>query len=344
MRTLPAIPEGAVAFNADDRPWVEALYRGGFDDFDAWFAGFWAFFEQSGLRDTTILIVTADHGEELLERGQVGHASTTRAGHLHEEIVRVPLFVWAPPGLLPVPPGTVIDAPSDHRMIAPTLAGMLGLGEISAHEAPGLFEAGSALPWTGFSSRAGFSEADPENVNAFVVAGVEDELKVQVTIDGDTKPRIEAWELARDPGELAALDPRPAEAERMAARLLRDFAARRQPAARGGSAGVSPADAAPSWVRPADSRRIGYQDIAGAAYLAWTGDPAADYVVEYQAGSGLLALSGELEVDGTRHDFGPVSRRYWETWVVPYKRVRFRVRPSDASESWSAWLELELER
>ena len=41
-------------------------------------------------------MLTTDHGEEHLERGQVGHASTTRNGHLHEELVRLPLIVWRP--------------------------------------------------------------------------------------------------------------------------------------------------------------------------------------------------------------------------------------------------------
>ncbi|MEP4379726.1 MAG: sulfatase [Alphaproteobacteria bacterium] len=344
VRTLPAIPDDAVAFAAGDRAWIEALYGGGIDDFDNWFGQFWAFFEQSGLRDTTVLIVTADHGEELLERGHVGHASTTRAGHLHAEIVRVPMFVWAPKDLLPVPPGTVVDRPTDHRMIAPTLAAMLGFGTMPEAKAPDLFDARSALAWAGFSSRAGFSETDPENVNAFVLAGVEGDLKVHVTVDAATTPGIEAWDLARDPGERMALNPRPAEADRIAAQLLRDFAVRRLPPAGDGGGDVSRGSVGPSWVRPKVSRRIGYQDIAEATYLAWTGDPNAGYVVEYQAGTGLLSLSGELEVEGTRHDFGPVSRKYWETWVVPYKSVRFRVRPSEASESWSAWLELELER
>lgn len=86
------IPAGTISFEATDLPAVNALYLGGITEFDVWFGKFWDFFNRSGLRDTSILVVTADHGEELLERGNVGHASTTRAGHLHEEILRVPLL------------------------------------------------------------------------------------------------------------------------------------------------------------------------------------------------------------------------------------------------------------
>ena len=71
------------------------------------------------------MVLTADHGEELLERGQVGHASTTRAGHLHEEIIRVPLIVWLPPGDRRLPPGRTVEDATDHLDILPTLLALL---------------------------------------------------------------------------------------------------------------------------------------------------------------------------------------------------------------------------
>lgn len=340
VRTMPAIPDGAVAFRDTDHAWVDALYRGGVSDFDRWFGQFWAFFEQSGLRETTVLVVTADHGEELLERGLVGHASTTRAGHLHEEIVRVPLFVWAPPAALPQPPGSVVRAPTDHRMIAPTLAAMLGVEAPATRHMPGLFETASPPGWVGFSSRAGFAEPDPADVDSFVLAAIEGSLKVQLHVENGAAVRTDAWDLARDPDERDALDPRPAAADRIAARLMGEFAARRQPHERAAGTGLTRAGAVPRWVHPAASRPVGYRDIAEATYISWTGDPGADYVVAYEAGLPPLALSGTIEVNGTRHDFGSVSERYWDTWVVPYNRVRFRVRPANAIDAWSEWLEL----
>jgi arylsulfatase A-like enzyme len=49
------------------------------------------------LLDRTLMIVTADHGEELFERGFIGHASTNLGGTLYEELIRVPLIVGYPP-------------------------------------------------------------------------------------------------------------------------------------------------------------------------------------------------------------------------------------------------------
>jgi len=47
--------------------------------------------EEAGQADNTIVVVTADHGEEFFEHGRTGHK-----GGLYEEIVRVPLLIYVP--------------------------------------------------------------------------------------------------------------------------------------------------------------------------------------------------------------------------------------------------------
>jgi len=49
--------------------------------------------EKEGLWERTVVIVAADHGEELFERGWIGHNV-----HLYEPSVRVPLIVRFPKG------------------------------------------------------------------------------------------------------------------------------------------------------------------------------------------------------------------------------------------------------
>ena len=65
----------------------------------------------------TLWVVTADHGEELGERGSWGHAHT-----LYQEQLHVPLIV-AGPGVVP---GQVYDQPVGTQDIAPTLATLVG--------------------------------------------------------------------------------------------------------------------------------------------------------------------------------------------------------------------------
>jgi arylsulfatase A-like enzyme len=75
--------------------------------------------EAEGLSGRTLLVVTADHGEGLMQHGHMGHGL-----HLYEEAVRVPL-VYRWPGSLPA--GTRVPGPVEHVDLVPTVLDLLGL-------------------------------------------------------------------------------------------------------------------------------------------------------------------------------------------------------------------------
>jgi arylsulfatase A-like enzyme len=70
-----------------------------------------------GLWDRALVIVTSDHGEELLEAGRCGHA-----GSLRDAVVRVPLLVHDPSRF---PGATVVDEGSDTSDVLPTVMAAL---------------------------------------------------------------------------------------------------------------------------------------------------------------------------------------------------------------------------
>jgi arylsulfatase A-like enzyme len=72
-----------------------------------------------------LVVVTSDHGEEFADHGGFGHNT------LHEEIVRVPLFIKWPGGQHA---GLSHDAPTSSIDIAPTLLEYAGL---EADDLPG---------------------------------------------------------------------------------------------------------------------------------------------------------------------------------------------------------------
>ena len=72
--------------------------------------------------------MTADHGEELMEHGWIGHTRT-----LFDELLHVPLIVWLPGVLEPAE----IEAPVSLVDIAPSVLSSLGAA-VSAEEAEGL--------------------------------------------------------------------------------------------------------------------------------------------------------------------------------------------------------------
>src|SRR5262249_21806408 len=72
-----------------------------------------------GVADDTMLVVAADHGDELWENGRVGHG-----GSLAETLVHVPLLVVYPPVF---PPGSVVSEEVELVDVLPTLLDAEGL-------------------------------------------------------------------------------------------------------------------------------------------------------------------------------------------------------------------------
>lgn len=331
----PSIPAGSVAFKPIDRAAIVALHEATLKQFDAWFGEFWRFFEASGLRDNTILVVTADHGEEQLERGEVGHASTTHRGHLYEEIVRLPLFVWLPPKAQRLERGLrSIQAPTQHSDVMPSIMAWLQ----GRRSAPLTWLA--EKPWQAISSLAGFAEPDPLHVREFVAARLEAGWKLHRRYRDEKPVEAKLYHLATDPGEsIDRAAERPDLVEKLAKPLDAAFAHRRQaqrdiPAANGNAA-------APSWIFPAGNRAVRFADIRDGVKLRWTGDAHTRYAIEYEAGEGgAMRLQGRLEADGPEKDFGRIDEAYWRDYVLPYGRLRLRVGVQGRDDSWSEWIEV----
>lgn len=76
---------------------------------------------EQGRLERTLIVVTADHGEEFFERGRFGH----RNG-LSEQTLRVPLIVWGGAGL-GLPAGRTVDDEVATYDILPTLVDYAGL-------------------------------------------------------------------------------------------------------------------------------------------------------------------------------------------------------------------------
>ena len=116
----PGLPFGGV--EPELRQYACELYDACVASGDLWFGAVVEKLEGLGVLDRTVIAFTADHGEELLDRGEIGH------GHgVHRELVRVPL-VLAGPG---IPAGKVVQETVSNRHLATTLA-ILGSGELDA--------------------------------------------------------------------------------------------------------------------------------------------------------------------------------------------------------------------
>ncbi len=84
---LRALPER-------DLEHVRALYDGEIRWVDDWLGKLFVELERRGLDETTLVVVTSDHGEEFLDHGRFGHVQ-----NLYDSALRTPLLVRLPGGL-----------------------------------------------------------------------------------------------------------------------------------------------------------------------------------------------------------------------------------------------------
>jgi arylsulfatase A-like enzyme len=98
--------------------------------------------EEKGLLDNTVIVVTADHGEEFGEHGGFGH------GHrLHSEVVRVPLLIVAPGR---VPAGKSVALPVSLRDLPATIVDLAGLRPGSPFPGRSLTRHWQRAPYQGY--------------------------------------------------------------------------------------------------------------------------------------------------------------------------------------------------
>ncbi len=110
---------GEIRLSAEQKEAVRDLYRAEVASVDAAIGQVLAALDAQGLREQTLVVVVADHGEEFWEHGGVEHGHT-----VYEELIHVPLLMrW--PGHLPVetrvaPVVRIID-------VAPTILDLLDI-------------------------------------------------------------------------------------------------------------------------------------------------------------------------------------------------------------------------
>ncbi len=114
----PADKKDAMVMRPDDLAAINRLYDGEVLDVDRWVGEIWQQIQALGLDDRTLLVITADHGEEFADHGEFGH------GHsVYQEVDWVPLIFTGP---LVATPGRVVQEPVPMLDLMPTLLDVAG--------------------------------------------------------------------------------------------------------------------------------------------------------------------------------------------------------------------------
>lgn len=106
----------------EDKKFVEILYEANIKKQDDEIEHIINKLKELGLWEKTIIVITADHGEELFEHGWVGHASTSLDGNLYNEVLKIPLIIRVP-GIKK----KYVQEPVSQIDIMPILFGTLGI-------------------------------------------------------------------------------------------------------------------------------------------------------------------------------------------------------------------------
>lgn len=113
-----AYRQGKLTIDAPTIRRAEKLYNGEVAYTDAEVGRLIAALRDMQLADSTIIVFTADHGEEFLDHGGFEHGHT-----LYEELVHVPLLIRYPAHLKP----GVAESVVRHIDVAPTLCALAGI-------------------------------------------------------------------------------------------------------------------------------------------------------------------------------------------------------------------------
>ena len=149
-RQLRAFLRRQIAFDADDRAHLVDLYDAEIRQLDQALESLFAQLRESGEFAQTVVVVTADHGEELFDHGGVFHGRTQ-----YQEMLRVPLIIVGPG----IPSGLRIDQPVSLVDLAPTLLTSFGApvpSAVSGRDLAPLWREGGA----GWPERDLFAEAN----------------------------------------------------------------------------------------------------------------------------------------------------------------------------------------
>lgn len=139
---------GALAFSDLDRDRIRKLYAAEVAAVDVQIGRLLDSLDEQGMGEKTLVVVTADHGEELFDHGGLHH------GHsLYDELLRVPLILRLPGHL---PRGAVFEGTFDLQDLTPTLLELIGVPDLP--RAAGTSRALALTSGAGIQARAAFAQ------------------------------------------------------------------------------------------------------------------------------------------------------------------------------------------
>lgn len=193
-RAFAARQDGFTATQVRDE--MVALYDAEIAFNDSQFGHLLAGLKERGLDQNTVVIFTADHGEEFLDHDDYGHGKT-----LYRELVRVPLVVRLPSREAA---GTRPEVTAQHVDLLPTIVEMGGGTAPAWAQGQSLLPALADASWKPQVQVRSYLELDVSSV-ASLIAGDWHLLRSPMEASRARTLGLEMFDLAADPAEAVDL-------------------------------------------------------------------------------------------------------------------------------------------
>lgn len=351
VRTQPAIREGELSFTEEELFYIISLYDAEIRQLDDQIASVVNKLEELGILYKTILVITADHGEEFLEHGNIGHASTTLAASLYDECLRIPLIMWNPRLL---PRSEIISQQIQNIDIMPTIFELLGIDlniPVDGSSLIPLIQQKTDKPPREYAfsdtTPGGFQSTEEQEKRRINSIRTED-WKLIYNYSSE-KENYLLFNLREDPKEEKnIIEDYPQIVRQLTFQLRRwvfnCLVKRKWFLAQGKKKEekLLPPDLAgkissPEVIYPGDNSNLTYEENSGKVILEWTGDPRLSYIVEYDVGLGNFNMKGDFPSEGTRQEFGPIPKDVWKL-LPAYNPWKFRVKVKGQENLRSRWI------
>jgi len=179
------VERGAMPFSADDLRYAIARYDGGIRHVDHHVGLFLDDLARRGLLDSSVVIITSDHGEEFLEHGGFQHKKIFEYPNLH-----VPLIVH-----VPGQPARVVEDVVELVDLVPTVLDLLGLPPHDGAMGRSLAPLTRGESREAFAGHVGFAESSLDSGSRTVVS------ERWQLLDDATRQRRQLFDLQNDPTE-----------------------------------------------------------------------------------------------------------------------------------------------
>ena len=342
------MPHGEKEFSREQQRVISALYDAEVAAQDEELGEVIAAIDSLGLFENSIVILTADHGEELFEHGWVGHASTSLAGTLFDELVRIPLIICLPGSERE---GRRVESLVQAVDIIPTVFEYLGIEPEATVQGQLLPEvlAGKSYPPVRehlFFETSTCGYQCPDGVELTWLRAVRTRhWKLLQRREPGELPDYSLYNLRTDPAETT--DVAGSNSEELArlkgvlaAQIFANQAALHQQNKQADAAAADPAaitiNEPVEIIFPGQGDTLAHPDDDGSITVNWSGPPKAAYRIEYEVGTGKYHLTGSLIVRGNSQTYGPFTRMFWRAFPQ-YNPWHFRVVPAGNPDQASPW-------